>query len=545
MLPVPFSSGFYNDQHFHYGYHIHGAAVVAHFDPAWGRKHFEQVLLLVRNIANPSREDKAFPLARHKDWFQGSSWASGVPLPPYLNGKNQESSSEAIAAYESVALYGQAMASSWERVDPQKAAISKEIETIGRLLAATELRSANAYWHIRQKNVKPSERIVPKAYTNNVVGILWSTMAQFGTWFGTAPYLPYGIQLLPLTPISEARDDLSWAQEMYYPFSQACASDFRCTESGWVILQLAILATVGYAEEAATRLKEVPPEAFVNAGGNGHSKSNTLWYIATRPSVSEPIPMDKSDIRGHEELRPAPVFELVDCHTPATCTEDILDNLAGKHTCRERINWLIYSEGYSQWEACSRVGGMEFVAACGPCAPGLNPRFHPDTWDKTGDKKKKPQKRDSPKDGVHVDPSQTSAGLQCPPCSKEECSSDLNRCPLYKRSFVCTGGPSTGGCSGAPWTLGKEQCNACCEMTDCQTLRDQESQKVTHDGNALKRPTCPPCPPSICYGKLNQCPIHTAPYLCVNGLSEGGCSSSPWLMDDGQCDECCEVKLQC
>jgi endo-1,3(4)-beta-glucanase len=108
LLPI---TAFYNDQHFHYGYHIYAAAVVAHFDPAWGRKYFEQVLLLVRSIANPSRDDKHFPLYRHKDWYRGSSWASGVPNPPYLNGKNQESSSEAIAAYESVALYGQVMVS--------------------------------------------------------------------------------------------------------------------------------------------------------------------------------------------------------------------------------------------------------------------------------------------------------------------------------------------------------------------------------------------------------------------------------------------------
>jgi endoglucanase Acf2 len=32
-------------------------------------------------------------------------------VPPYLNGKNQESSSEAIAAYEAVALFGQEMVS--------------------------------------------------------------------------------------------------------------------------------------------------------------------------------------------------------------------------------------------------------------------------------------------------------------------------------------------------------------------------------------------------------------------------------------------------
>jgi endo-1,3(4)-beta-glucanase len=73
------------------------------------RQYFERVLLLVRSIANPSHEDRFFPKWRHKDWYQGHSWASGIASPAYLNGKNQESSSEAIAAYEAVALYGQVM----------------------------------------------------------------------------------------------------------------------------------------------------------------------------------------------------------------------------------------------------------------------------------------------------------------------------------------------------------------------------------------------------------------------------------------------------
>jgi endo-1,3(4)-beta-glucanase len=105
-----FGNGFYNDHHFHYGYHIYSAATVAHFDKDWGRKHFEQVMYLVRDIANPSEHDVHFPKCRQKDWYQGNSCASGV-VPPYPNGRNQESSSEAIAAYEAVSLFGNEMVS--------------------------------------------------------------------------------------------------------------------------------------------------------------------------------------------------------------------------------------------------------------------------------------------------------------------------------------------------------------------------------------------------------------------------------------------------
>lgn len=111
LTPQHSSTGFYNDHHFHYGYFIYAAAVATHFDLEWGRQHFDKLFLLVRDIANPSVDDTAFPKFRQKDWFQGSSWASGIGSPPFLNGRNQESSSEAVAAYEGVALFGSAMVS--------------------------------------------------------------------------------------------------------------------------------------------------------------------------------------------------------------------------------------------------------------------------------------------------------------------------------------------------------------------------------------------------------------------------------------------------
>ena len=65
-------------------YHIYSAAVLAHFDSKWGMEYFDRVNMLVRDIANPSADDTFFPVCRQKDWYQGSSWASGII--PYLNG---------------------------------------------------------------------------------------------------------------------------------------------------------------------------------------------------------------------------------------------------------------------------------------------------------------------------------------------------------------------------------------------------------------------------------------------------------------------------
>lgn len=411
-----------------------------------------------------------------------------------------------------------------------KATTSDRVRQVGQLMAATELTATKKYWHVMQQD--ESKRIYPSEYEANVVGILWSTMLQFGTWFGAAPYLPYGIQLLPLTPISEERDDLAWVNEMYYPFSKACAKDFQCTESGWVVLQLATLATVGYADEAAERVNQVPDESFENAGGNGQSRTNTIWYIATRKAVDNPVPIDTTDLRGSEEREPAPLFTLKDCHVPSTCTDEVLDRQAGNYTCRERISWVIDTLGKSQWKACATVAVVDYPWICGPCDP--NQSNEPEKTVPVEENNVKTRGKNS------------DTRRFCPQCAQEICDSDLNRCPVYERTFICTEGDSTGGCSGDPWTE-IDECAACCELTKCQKKMDIESKKITHDDNALERQRCPPCAPSVCYGELNLCPIHTAPYLCTEGRSVGGCSTKPWDVSEEsfQCSECCEVTTTC
>ena len=162
-----FGHGFYNDHHFHHGYIIYGAATVAKFDAVWGRNYFDPVLALIRDIANPSHTDKFFPPFRHKDVYLGVSWASGIGLingGPYPNGRNQESSSESIAAYEAMALYGQTMNLQWGQgtssatSDNANAATAASLRDMSRFLLSTEIRSAARYYHVR----KTHKRIYPK-----------------------------------------------------------------------------------------------------------------------------------------------------------------------------------------------------------------------------------------------------------------------------------------------------------------------------------------------------------------------------------------------
>lgn len=73
-----FGNTYYNDHHFHYGYHILAAAIIGHLDSNWLKQNRDYVNVLVRDVANPSAKDKLFPLWRNFDWYHGHSWAHGL-----------------------------------------------------------------------------------------------------------------------------------------------------------------------------------------------------------------------------------------------------------------------------------------------------------------------------------------------------------------------------------------------------------------------------------------------------------------------------------
>ena len=493
---------------------IYSAAVVAHFDHDWGRKMFEQVLMLIRVIASPEGDD-FFPAWRHKDWFQGHSWASGIAVV-FLNGRNQESSSEAIAAYEAITLFGSTMVKVWEETRSQANVItSQKVENEGKVLTATELRSARRYWHVMKDE---PIKIYPSAYTPQIIGMLWQTMAQCQTWFGSAPYLAYGIQILPLTPVAEHRDTVAWSKEMYHTFASSCNDDPNCEVNGWSILQLAMLARVGHQELAAELSSKLSPDVFESAGGDGHSLSNTLWYVATRETVEKPLALTQSESKvtkpnsgKHDESnpnRPAHI-RVTDCGQPDRCTDFVLDTIAGLYTCRQRMDWLMQEMGQSEDDACTKIAVSENPWECGDCDP------HP-----TESKAKEEE---------HM----------CPECTLEECQSELNRCPMYRSTFVCTDGDSSGGCASAPWVVPSPQCHACCELTHCPR-RDPAEMRAENEAH------CPPCHRDVCRSSMNQCPTDRgSQYLCIAGPSTGGCSLLPWSVGGAQCQKCCNLLPGC
>jgi len=253
---------------------------------------------------------------------------------------------------------------------------------------------------------------------------------------------------MPLTSVSERRDSLKWVQQMYPPFAESCNSDRNCEEQGWSILQYAMLATVGHRNLAAEKVNKLPSSVFESAGGNGHSLTNTLWYIATRPTVDEPLLLDKSSSDENikeENLHP----QYLVCECPETCTEDQLSVDARGYTCESRIRWLMEAFGKTEVGACRLVGGTEFPELCGGCDPdrcATPPPLSP------------------------VSPQQIEINKECPPCPSTVCKSEINRCPRSLLApFLCLSGANRGGCAQTPWTVssgGSGFCTECCRLTD-------------------------------------------------------------------------------
>lgn len=148
-----FGNSLYNDHHFHFGYFIHAAAIIAYLDPQWLELNKEWVNMLVRDAANPSSTDPYFPFSRMFDWYHGHSWAKGVFES--ADSKDEESSSE--DAFFAYAL------KMWGRVTGDRS-----MEARGNLMLAVLARTLRSYFLMQDGNANH-----PREFTGNrVTGIV-------------------------------------------------------------------------------------------------------------------------------------------------------------------------------------------------------------------------------------------------------------------------------------------------------------------------------------------------------------------------------------
>jgi endo-1,3(4)-beta-glucanase len=150
-----FGNSFYNDHHFHFGYFLHAAAMIGSLDPAWAQENKDYINTLVRDVSNPSEDDKYFPVFRNYDWFHGHSWAKG--LFESGDSKDEESSSEDVMFAYGLKMWGKTVG-------------DRSMEARGNLMLAVLKRSLNSYFLMASDNkIQPANFI-----GNKVTGIVRS-----------------------------------------------------------------------------------------------------------------------------------------------------------------------------------------------------------------------------------------------------------------------------------------------------------------------------------------------------------------------------------
>jgi hypothetical protein len=174
--PPEFGNEDYNDHHFHYGYLIGAAAVVAGADAGFRRRDGPAVDALVGDVLGAHRRD--LPRFRVFNPYEGHSYASGFAPTP--DGNNQESSSEAVNAWWAIAR--------WGLVTGRRALVEAAVARY-----AIEALAARTYWLGEVGGPRPA------GYAHRVAGIVWGGKIDFATFFDRRAEAVVGIQLLPFT----------------------------------------------------------------------------------------------------------------------------------------------------------------------------------------------------------------------------------------------------------------------------------------------------------------------------------------------------------
>jgi endo-1,3(4)-beta-glucanase len=247
----------YNDHVFHLGYFVYAAAVLAKFDAGWSASYGERVTELAHDYCNPAGSgDTRYPTARNKDFYMGHSWASG--LVDFGDNRNLESTSEAANGYYGAMLWGEVSGDA-------------TLKSYAGLLLAMEIRSAQKYWH-----TIPGTSVYGSQWTAAGAGLVWSAKIDDSTWFDAHLSCRRGIQVLPVTPIAEALLDVPWVNAIKASgeMTAMLAESFTI----WPTFINALLAVT----DAATALTNINALAD-NQIDDGASRTNLLWWIATRP----------------------------------------------------------------------------------------------------------------------------------------------------------------------------------------------------------------------------------------------------------------------
>ncbi len=178
-----FGSEEYNDHHFHYGYFLYTAGLLAGSDPALVKKWQPVMDLVAADIASTGTQG-LFPDRRTFDAYNAHAWASGTS--PFGDGNNQESTSEAVTAWTGLSIWADATK-------------NEPLKTEATWMLAGEQETALLYG-LRLDTKDP----VYQGFGHQIVSLTWGGKRDYATWFSPSPAAMLAILVLPASPSSAA-----------------------------------------------------------------------------------------------------------------------------------------------------------------------------------------------------------------------------------------------------------------------------------------------------------------------------------------------------
>lgn len=213
-----------------------------------------------------------FPMSRHKSWFDGHSFATG--MFSFGDGKSQESSSEAVNCY-----YGAFL---WSLVRHGNGSIGSDLTDFARLLFATEIRGAQTYWHMMPKSAMGTKSEPSPVYSqtfqeNYMVGNVGMLDVAAKTWFGNDPLYVHMINAIPITSATAALFSKNYVEHEYNLLMDS-RSEVEMAWRGYTVSIHAII-DANKAWQEAQGLVSYELDAAI-------SKSQVLYWISCRPSFN-------------------------------------------------------------------------------------------------------------------------------------------------------------------------------------------------------------------------------------------------------------------
>jgi len=198
-----YGSDQFTDNHFHYGYLVHAAALVGSLDAQFLSDYGPMIKKVAQQYANWDRNSTEFPFLRTFEPWTGHSYAGGTSSP---TGNNQESTSEAMQSWIGEFLLGSAMGDTAMR----------DAAAFGYLM---ESRATLEYWFDwKHDNFAPG-------WPHTNVGIVFDGGNSYGTWFSANPLHIHAIQYLPIAPgFDYLARDTAWARSEYAAMQKEAAA---------------------------------------------------------------------------------------------------------------------------------------------------------------------------------------------------------------------------------------------------------------------------------------------------------------------------------